>query len=199
MTVARPFLAHQFALLHLLGVLALCRTDVDAEEDGLDLQEPAARKLVLPQELMMNALCYLTEQIHEVLRSVVYHLEPRLTSGLVNRSLLLMFGFPSLLTISHTWRIPIPIQTRRIRVLTLQLPHLLQPSQQDALQTEEAVQSECLLRLVQLPDLFVIVGVVSYQSRRPIPFYLLPNHRLVLPDPPPYIIPHQRLPRPLKS
>ena len=72
MTSSRPFLAHQFALLHLLGVLALCRTDVEPDEDGFDLQEPEARKLVLPQELMMNALCYLTEQIHEVPRCWPY-------------------------------------------------------------------------------------------------------------------------------
>lgn len=68
MSSPRPFAAHQFGLLHLLGLVSLCRTDGDPgseEEDAMDAPQRAAT-LHLPQELMVNVLCYLTEQIHEV-------------------------------------------------------------------------------------------------------------------------------------
>ena len=67
---ALQFDAYAFAQLHLLGLLSIThpedgpqpsvRSDADAENN------PLLAALAVPELLMANALCYLTEQIHQV-------------------------------------------------------------------------------------------------------------------------------------
>lgn len=73
MSDPNAFTAHHFALLHLLGLLSISRTiEGEKAREARGTSDPYVNlsegdvPLPIPELLMLNALCYLTEQIHQV-------------------------------------------------------------------------------------------------------------------------------------